>query len=376
MKQLTKALVERMMEAELTEHLGYSRSDPGAKPTRDRRNGKTLKTVRTDHGPMELELPRDRDGDFEPQLIPKHQREFRGFDDKILSMYALGLSTRQIQEQVKDLYGVDISPELVSRVTDEVKEYLDEWRSRTLEKSYPIVFFDALRANIREGSKVIKKAVHLALAVTWEGKKEILGIWIANNEGKSYWLGIMNELRNRGVKDMLIASVDGLSGFPDAIRTAFPEAEVQLCMVHMVRNSLKYVSYKDRKELAADLKKIYLAATEKDAEEGLKELSRKWDKKYASVSKAWRARWQEVIPFFKFSPELRKVVYTTNAIESVNYTIQRVIKPHLSFPNDEAAMKLIFMALKRIQKRWTMPFKNWGAALNELAAIYGERVPL
>lgn len=376
MKQLTKAVVERMMEAELTEQLGYEKSDPAEKQTTNRRNGKTTKTLRTDHGPMEIEVPRDRDGEYEPQVIPKHQREFRGFDDKILSMYGLGLSTKAIQENIKEIYGVDISPELVSRVTDEVKGFVEEWRNRPLESFYPVVFFDALRVNIRDEGQVSKKAVYLALAIRLDGQKEILGMWIEKNEGAKFWLGIMNELKTRGVNDFLIAAVDGLSGFPDAINTVFPNTEVQLCMVHMVRNSVKYISYKDRKAITSDLKEIYLAPSDKAAETALEKFAEKWDKQYPIISKSWRSRWNEVIPFLKFSPEIRKAIYTTNAIESINYNLQRNLKTRQSFPNDESAMKLMFLILRRISKRWTMPIRDWGAALNQFAIIYGDRVPL
>jgi len=375
-KQLSKALIERAMQTELTEQLGYEKSNAGEKETENRRNGTSLKTLRTDQGPMEIEVPRDRDGEYEPQIVPKYQREWRGFDDKILSMYGLGLSTKAIQENLKEIYNVDVSPELISRVTDEVKGLVDEWRNRPLEAFYPILFFDALRVNIRDEGHVSKKAVYLALAIGLDGQKEVLGLWIEQNEGSKFWMGILNELKNRGVNDILIAAVDGLTGFPDAINTIFPKAEVQLCMVHMVRNSIKYVPYKDRKAVTADLKEIYLAASADAALEALDRFSEKWDKKYSSISRSWRNRWNEVIPFMKFSPEIRKAIYTTNAIESLNYTLQRNLKSRLSFPNNESAMKLIFMILQRIKKKWTMPIRSWGEALNQFALIYGDRVPI
>ena len=259
---MSKALIERAMQAEMTEHLGYEKNQSGEKETENRRNGTSSKTLRTDQGSMEIEVPRDRNGDFEPQIIPKHQREWRGFDEKILSMYGLGLSTKAIQDHIKDIYNVDVSPELISRVTDEVKGLVEEWRSRPLESFYPVMFFDALRTNIREEGHVVKKSVYLALAIGLDGQKEVLGLWIEQNEGSKFWMGILNELKNRGVKDVLIATVDGLTGFPDAINSVFPKTEVQLCMVHMVRNSLKFVPYKDRKAVTADLKEIYLAPSE------------------------------------------------------------------------------------------------------------------
>jgi transposase-like protein len=375
-KQLSKALIERMMQAELTEQLGYEKSEAGEKQTGNRRNGNSIKTLRTDQGPMEIAVPRDRDGEFEPKVIPKHQREWRGFDNKILSMYGLGLSTKAIQENLKEIYNVEVSPELISRVTDEVKGLVEEWRSRPLEPFYPVMFFDALRVNIRDEGQVSKKSVYLALAIRLDGQKELLGMWIERNEGSKFWMGILNELKNRGVKDTLIAAVDGLTGFPEAINAVFPDTEVQLCMVHMVRNSVKYISYKDRKAVTSDLKEIYLAPSEEAACNALDRFGEKWDGKYPTISRSWRNRWNEVIPFMKFSPEIRKAIYTTNAIESVNYNLQRNLKTRQSFPNDEAAMKLIFMILRRISKKWTMPIRNWTAALNQFALIYGDRVPL
>jgi transposase-like protein len=375
-KQLSKALIERMMEAELTEELGYVKNESGNKETANRRNGKSSKTLRTDQGPMEIEVPRDRNGEYEPKVIPKHQREWRGFDDKILSMYGLGLSTKAIQENLKDIYNVDVSPELISRVTDEVKGLVEEWRNRPLESFYPVVFFDALKVNIRDEGHVTKKSLYLALAIRTDGQKEILGMWLERNEGSKFWMGILNELKNRGVHDILIAAVDGLTGFPDAINAVFPKTEVQLCIVHMVRNSVKYVPYKDRKSVTTDLKEIYLAPSDIAASDALERFSEKWDRKYPAISKSWRTRWNEVIPYMKFSPEIRKAVYTTNAIESINYNLQRNLKTRLSFPNDEAAMKLVFMILRRISKKWTMPIRNWGEALHQFSVIYGDRVPL
>jgi len=376
MKQLSKALIERMMQTELTEQIGYEKSESGEKATTNRRNGKSPKTLRTDQGPMTIEVPRDRDGEYEPQVIAKHQREWRGFDDKILSMYGLGLSTKAIQDNIKDIYNVDISPELVSRVTDEVKGLVDEWRNRPLESFYPIIFLDALRTNIRDEGHVSKKAVYIALAIRLDGQKELLGMWIEQNEGSKFWMGILNELKNRGVQDILIAAVDGLSGFPDAINSVFPKTEVQLCIVHMIRNSVKFVPYKDRKAVTTDLKEIYLAPSADAAATALEQFAEKWDRKYPAISKSWRSRWTEVIPYMKFSPEIRRAIYTTNSVESVNYTLQRNLKTRQSFPNDEAAMKLIFMILRRISKRWTMPIRNWGEAIHQFSVIYGDRVPL
>jgi transposase-like protein len=373
-KQLSKALIERVMQAsnqrfELTEQLGYEKSGQGVKGTANRWNGKSSKTLRTDQGPMEIEIPRDRDGEFEPQIAAKHQREWRGFDGKILSMYGLGLSAAAIQENLKDIYNVDVSPELISRVTDEVKGLAEEWRNRPLEAFYPVLFMDALRVNIRDEGHVSKKAVYLALALRMDGQKELLGMWIERNEGAKFWMGVLKEHKNRGMRDTLIAAVDGLTGFPEAINAVFPETDVQLCMVHMVRNSVKYVSYKDRKAVTADLKEIYPAPSADAAQGALDRFAEKWDAKYPAVAKSWRSRWNEVIPFMKFSPEVRKAIYTANAVESVNYTLQRNLKTRLSFPNVEAAMKLLFMILRRISKRWTMPIRNWGGALHQSSVI-------
>jgi len=376
LKQLTKAVIERTMQAEMTEQLGYGKSDQASKATPNRRNGTSKKTLRSDHGPLTIDVPRDRDGAFEPTIVPKHQREFKGFDDKILSMYARGMTTREIAGHLKDIYGVDVSPELISRATDSVKELMDEWRSRSLEPFYPVVFLDALVANIKDGAHVVKKAIYLALAIRLDGQKELLGLWIDQSEGAKFWLGILNEIHNRGVEDILIAAVDGLTGFPEAINTVFPKTEVQLCIVHMVRNSLKLVPYKDRKPIAEDLKAIYLSPSEEAATEALEAFSGKLDEKYPLISRSWRSRWPEVIPFLKFPEVIRKAVYTTNAIESLNYSIRKVTRNRQSFPTTDAATKLVFMALQNISKRWTMPLRDWGAALNQFAIIYGNRVPL
>jgi transposase-like protein len=376
LKELTKALVERAMEAEMTEQIGFEKSDQAEKTTTNRRNGSTTKTLRSEQGPLQIEVPRDREGSFEPAIVPKHQREFKGFDDKILSMYSRGMTTREITEHLKEIYKVEVSPELISRVTDSVKELIEEWRKRTLEAFYPIVFLDALVINVKENSKVIKKAIYLALAVRLDGQKELLGLWIDQNEGSKFWYEVLSELKNRGVNDILIAGVDGLMGFPEAIKTVFPKTEVQLCIVHMVRNSLKYVPFKDRKVVATGLKAIYTAPSEQAASEELERFAEAWDSKYPTISRSWRSRWPEVIPFFKFPEVIRKVIYTTNAIESVNYTIRKVTKNRQSFPNTEAAEKLVFMALQNISKKWTMPLRDWGAALNQFAIIYGDRVPI
>lgn len=376
LKQLTKALLERAMEAELTHQLGYSKNGNAASTTSNRRNGKSKKTLRSEHGPIDVQIPRDRDGLYEPQIIPKHSREFKGFDDKILSMYSHGMTVREISSHLKDIYGMDVSPDLISRVTDSVKELLEEWRRRPLEAFYPVVFLDALQVNVREDAKVVKKAVYLALAIKKDGTKEVLGLWMDQAEGSKFWLGILNELQNRGVRDILIAAVDGLTGFPEAIKAVFPKTEVQLCIVHMVRNSLSYVSWKDRKKVAADLRKVYTSPSEDSAMAALEGFERIWGGTYPMVARSWRVRWNDVITFLKFPEFIRKIVYTTNAIESVNFTIRKVIKTRQSFPNSEAALKLIYLALENLAKKWTMPLRDWGATINQFSILYEDRVPL
>jgi transposase-like protein len=376
LKQLSKALIERAMQVELTEQLGYEKGDQSKKTTENRRNGSSKKQLRSDQGPMDIDVPRDRNGEFEPMIVPKHQREFKGFDDKILSMYSRGMTTREIAGHLKEIYGTDVSPELISRATDSVKDLLDEWRNRPLEAFYPVLFLDALVIPVKDDSRIQKKAFFLALAIRMDGQKELLGLWAEQNEGAKFWVGILNELKNRGLQDILIAAVDGLSGFADAINAVFPKAEVQLCMVHMVRNSLKFVPYKDRKAVASDLKKIYLSPSEETARSALDAFAETWDSKYPMIARSWRTKWSEIVPFLKFPEVIRKAVYTTNAIESLNYSIRKVTRNRQSFPTTEAAMKLVFMALQNISKRWTMPIRDWGAAVNQFAIIYGDRVPL
>jgi putative transposase len=375
LKELTKALIERAMQVELTEELGYEKNQKGEKPTTNRRNGSNGKTLRSDLGPLEIEVPRDRQGEFEPKIVPKGQREFRGFDEKILSMYARGMSTRDITQHLKEIYGTEVSAELISRVTDSVSQMLEEWRNRELEKVYPIVFLDAIVVKIRDNGHVVKKSIYLALAITLEGKKELLGLWIDQSEGAKFWLGILTELKNRGVKDILVAAVDGLTGFPDAIRTAFPSCQVQLCIVHLVRSSLKFVPYKDRKAVAQTLRTVYSAPTEEAALTALDEFCAQWDGRYPMIGRSWKTRWTEIAPFLAYPAEIRKVMYTTNAVESLNYTLRKVTRNRLSFPTTDAAMKLVYMALQNISQRWTMPIRDWSQALNQFAILFKDKVP-
>lgn len=375
-QQLKKALVEKALSAELTNHLGYDKGDTAGRGTGNSRNGHSRKTVKTDTSAMELNIPRDRNSTFEPLLIKKGQTRFDGFDDKIISMYARGMTVRNIQAHLKELYAVDVSPDLISQVTDAVVQEVREWQNRPIDPVYPIIIFDALRVKIRDEGVVKTKSIYLALAFTMEGQKDVLGLWIEQTEGAKFWLKIMNELKNRGVQDVLIAVVDGLKGFPDAINTVFPKTQVQTCIVHLVRYSLNFVCWRDRKDVAKDLKLIYRAETEEMAEANLSEFEAKWDSKYPTISQSWRRNWERVIPFFIYPHEIRKIIYTTNAIESLNMTLRKIIKNRGHFPSDESATKLIYLALRNATTKWTMPLKDWKKALTQFAIIYKDRVPV
>ena len=376
LKQLTKAILERALESELTHELGYEKYGRAETPTGNARNGTSRKTLKTDHGDMELSIPRDRTSEFEPQIVKKGQRRFTGFDDKILSMYARGMTTRDIQGHLEEIYGVDVSPDLISTVTDGILSEVKEWQSRPLDELYPIVYFDAISMKIRDEGRICNKAAYLAIGVGMDGRKDVFGIWIEKAEGAKFWLSVLTELRNRGLHDVLIACVDGLKGLPEAIESVFPHTEVQLCIVHMVRNSLKFVSYKERKKVAGDLKEIYRAATVEQAEYALAAFEKTWDSRYPSISKSWRANWSRIIPFFSYPEEIRKVIYTTNAIESLNHSLRKITKTRNSFPNDEAAIKLLSMGLKNSMKKWTMPIWNWNLAVQQFAIRFGDRVQI
>ena len=374
LKQLTKAILERALNAELTHELGYEKHSRSVKD--NSRNGNSSKTLKTDHGDMDLSIPRDRNSDFEPEIVKHGQRRFTGFDDKILSMYARGMTVRDIQGHLEEIYGVEVSPDLISSVTNDVMADLREWQNRPLEELYPIVFFDAIRMKIRDEGTVKNKAVYLAIGVDLEGHKDVLGIWIAKTEGAKFWLSVFTELKNRGLTDVLIACVDGLKGLPEAIESVFPEAEVQLCIVHMVRNSLKFVSYKDRKKIASDLKDVYRAATESQAESALADFATKWDSRYPMISKSWHTNWAHIIPFFAYPEDVRKAIYTTNAIESLNSSLRKVTRSRNSFPSDDAATKLLYMALRNIMKKWTMPIRNWSLAIHQFSIHFDGRIRL
>jgi putative transposase len=371
-QMLTKITVEAALNAELDEHLGYSKHRKSS--TSNNRNGTSTKTIITDDGQFELETPRDREGTFEPQLVKKQQTRFTSMDDKVLSLYAKGMTTREIVATFKELYGADVSASLISRITDSVIEQVIEWQSRPLDSVYPIVYLDCIVLKIRQDKRVINKAVYLALGVNMEGQKELLGMWMSENEGAKFWLNVLTELQNRGVKDILIACIDGLKGFPDAINTVYPEAQIQLCIVHMIRNSVKYVPWKDYKVLTADLKGIYRAVTEDEALRALDEFSGKWDEKYPQISRSWRAHWHNLNTLFSYPEDIRKAIYTTNAIESLNSVIRKAIKKRKVFPTDDSAKKVVYLAIMDASKKWTMPIRNWKTALNRFMITFEDRL--
>ena len=375
LQQLTKALIERVLEGELTHHLGYEKHDPAGHHSGNSRKGKTKKTLRSKAGEIPIEVPRDRKGEFEPQFIPKHQTRFDGFDEKIIALYARGLSVRDIQAHLAEMYGVEVSPNLISTVTDEVLAEVKSWQQRPLEKVYPIVYLDALVVKVRQDGRVANRAIYVGIGVNLQGKKEVLGLWAAPNEGAKFWLSVMTELKNRGVEDFLIACVDGLKGFPEAIEQVFPQTRVQLCLVHLVRHSLSYVSWKHKKEVVADLKTIYGAVTAQAGQDALDVFMKKWSSRYPMIVRSWLNNWLRIIPFFDFPDEIRRVIYTTNAIESLNFSLRKVINNRSSFPTDDAVFKLLYLALRNAAKRWTMPIKDWHRALQIFAITFEGRVP-
>lgn len=376
LKQLTKRLVERTLQAELTDHLGYEPHAAEGRGSGNCRNGIGQKTLQSDSGPIPIEVPRDRDSSFEPKLVKKRQRRLEGFDDKVLSLYARGMSTRDIQGQLEELYGVEVSPTLISNVTDAVMEDVRAWQSRPLSAVYPILYFDALFVKTRQDGPVMSKAVYLALGINLEGEKELLGLWMAQTEGSKFWMSVFNELKNRGVQDCFIACVDGLKGLPEAVEAVFPLTQVQLCIVHKLRNSLKYVPWKERKSVARDLRAIYAAPTLAEAEQALERFSECWDAKYPAIGPSWRADWQRLTVFFNYCPEIRKVIYTTNAVESLNYSLRKLLKMRGAFPNDASIVKILFLAINRVAKKWTMPIRDWKSALNQFVILFGDRVPV
>jgi putative transposase len=375
LKQLTKRLVERALEAEMAVHLGHGKNEAVANPNGNTRNGKSKKTLKGEFGELPIDIPRDRDGSFEPQIVPKHQTRWTGFDDKILSLYARGMTVREIQGHLEEMYGAEVSPTLISTVTDAVMDEAKAWQSRPLDTLYPIVYLDCIHVKSRDAGVVKVKAVYLALGIDLTGNKQLLGLWIAQTEGAKFWLQVVTELKNRGVQDIFIACVDGLKGFPEAIESVYPQTAVQLCVVHMVRHSLNYVSWKMRKTVAADLRTVYAAATLEAATAALHEFEQKWGADYPPIVQSWRRNWDRITPFFDYAPEVRRIIYTTNAIESVNMSLRKITKNRGSFPSDEALLKLFYLALNNIAKKWTMPVQNWKPVLNRFTIQFGERMP-
>jgi putative transposase len=373
LKELTRALVERALSAELTHHLGYEKHDPAGRGSGNSRNGATKKTIKGEFGEAEIEVPRDRSGTFEPQLVAKHQTRFTGFDDKILSMYARGMTTREIQGHLQEVYGVEVSPALISEVTDAVLDEVKTWQNRPLEPIYPILFLDALMVKMRHEGRVENRAVYVAIGIDLDGRKDVLGLWTSAHEGAKFWLQVLTDLKNRGVKDVLIASVDGLKGFPQAIEAVFPQAQVQMCIVHLVRASLNYVNWKQRREVAQDLKAVYRAQTAEEAEQQLGHFAERWDGRYPTISNLWRRNWAQVIPFFAFPAEIRKVIYTTNAVESLNMSLRKAIKTRGSFPNEDAALKVIYLALRNLIAKWET-VQHWKSALNRFTLLWEDRI--
>jgi putative transposase len=374
LQQLTKALVERALSGEMTHHLGYEKHSVAGNNSGNSRNGTTPKTLRGKRGQIEIEVPRDRNAEFEPQIVKKNQTRFDGLDEKIISLYARGMTQSEIKGHLEEIYGVEVSSSLISNVTDAVLDEVRAWQSRPLDAVYPILYLDALKVKVKNQGRVINKSIYLAFGVNMQGMKEVLGIWAAETEGAKFWMQVITELKNRGVSDIFIACVDGLKGFPEAIEAIYPETQVQICLVHLVRHSLCYVSHRDRKDVANDLKLIYQAASLEEAEYQLNQFDEKWNSTYPIIIKSWRSNWIRVIPMFAFSPEIRRAVYTTNTIESLNMTLRKIIKNRSLFPNDEAVFKLMYLSLKNISKKWTMPIHNWNAAMNQFAILFENRL--
>jgi putative transposase len=374
-KKLISKSLEQMLESELTEQLGYERYSPAGKNNGNSRNGKTHKTLKNDNGEIEIAVPRDRNGEFDPIIVKKYERTIGPIENKIISMYAKGMTTRDIQSHIQELYGLDVSATLISNITDKIVNLAIEWQNRPLEGIYPIVFFDAIHYKVRDDSKkVISKAAYTCLGVELSGRKDLLGLWIGEAEGANFWLSVLTELKNRGVKDILIACIDGLRGFPEAITTVFPKTEIQLCVIHQIRNTLKYVASKDQKEFMKQLKTVYSAPTEEAALENLKELEDKWSKKYSLALKSWRANWTNLSTFFKYPEEIRTVIYTTNAVEAVHRQFRKVTKARSLFPNDDALKKMLYLAYRDLSKKWTMPIRNWSIVLSNFSINFEERL--
>lgn len=376
LRQITRRFYERALEAEMDTHLGYVKNDNAGDNTGNSRNGHTGKSViMDDNSTVEIEVPRDRNSTFEPVIIPKHERRAPLFNDQIISMYSFGMSCRDIQRHLRNVYGTEVSPELISNVTESVAADVREWQSRPLEKSYPILFLDALRINSRQDGKNINKALYVALAINWEGRKEVLGLWLADTEGAKFWMGVLTDIKNRGTEDILIACMDGLTGFPDAVKAVFPDTHIQHCIVHMVRNSTKFVSYKDLKAVCKDLREVYSAINAESGHEALERFGEKWNGKYPMIQASWERNWNDLIEFFNYPNDIRRAIYTTNAIESLNFSLRKVTRNKSSFPDDDSIYKVMYLAIKNASSRWTMPIKDWGLAVNQFAILFDGRVP-
>jgi len=372
--ELVKMTVEAALGAEMDHHLGYEKHAVEGRNSGNSRNGHSSKTLKGTHGEARIDVPRDRSGTFEPQLLGKYQTRLTDFDDQILYLYAKGLTTRQIADTFKEMYGAEVSPTLISKVTDAVQDQVQEWQKRNLDPLYPIVYLDCIVVKVRQNKQVINKAIYLALGVDLEGHKQPLGLWIGENEGAKFWMSVLTELKNRGVEDILIACVDGLTGFPQAIEAVYPETRVQLCVVHMVRNSLKYVAWKDYKAVTADLKTIYRAPTEAEARRQLEAFGERWKEKYCQIAKMWDHHWPNLITLFDYPPEIRKTIYTTNAIESLNSVIRKSTRQRKIFPTDDSAMKVVYLAIRAASKKWSRPIRDWKAALNQLIIQFDDRI--
>ena len=376
LKKLTSRFYSKALDAEMDEHLGYKKNDNAGDNSGNSRNGYTTKTVITDdNDTIEVQVPRDRNSTFEPVIIPKHEKRTPLFNDQIISMYSFGMSTRDIQRHLQQVYGVEVSPETISNITESVMSDVREWQNRPLEKSYPILFLDALRVNSRQDGKNINKALYVALAINWEGRKEVLGLWLADTEGAKFWMSVLTDIKNRGVEDILIACMDGLTGFPDAVKAVFPDTHIQHCIVHMIRNSTKFVSYKDLKAVCRDLKEVYSAINAESGHEALEEFGKKWNDKYPMIQASWERNWNDLTEFFNYPKDIRRAIYTTNAIESLNFSLRKVTRNKSSFPDDDSIYKVMYLAIKNASTRWTMSIKDWGLAVNQFAILFDGRVP-
>lgn len=376
LKKLTSRFYSKALNAEMDEHLGYKKNDNAGDNSGNSRNGYTTKTVITDdNDTIEVQVPRDRNSTFEPVIIPKHEKRTPLFNDQIISMYSFGMSTRDIQRHLQQVYGVEVSPETISNITESVMADVREWQNRPLEKSYPILFLDALRVNSRQDGKNVNKALYVALAINWEGRKEVLGLWLADTEGAKFWMSVLTDIKNRGVEDILIACMDGLTGFPDAVKAVFPDTHIQHCIVHMIRNSTKFVSYKDLKAVCRDLKEVYSAINAESGHEALEEFGKKWNDKYPMIQASWERNWNDLTEFFNYPKDIRRAIYTTNAIESLNFSLRKVTRNKSSFPDDDSIYKVMYLAIKNASTRWTMSIKDWGLAVNQFAILFDGRVP-